>query len=137
MRIASKQGYNVATMTLQITPEKMAEYRQGHRKRQEASRQTLEARFQLAWEVARQGAAILYSQFQAEKVVVFGSLVNKSRFHTRSDIDLVAWGIAEEDYWRALGRLLDLTTEFSIDFIRFEEAHEHIKKVIDSKGVLL
>lgn len=124
-------------MTLNISPEKMAEYRKGARQREAARQVALDARFQHAWEVARQGAEILQSQFQAEKVVVFGSLVNRQRFFERSDIDLAAWGIPERLYLRALGSLLDLTTEFSIDLVRVEEAKEYMCQSIEAEGVEL
>lgn len=124
-------------MTLNISPEKMAEYRAGYKERQELARKKLDKRFELAWETARQGADLLRKRFGVNKVAVFGSLVNRSRFHIRSDIDLAVWGIAEEDYLRALGCLLDLTTEFSIDLVRVEETREYLQKVIDAQGILL
>ncbi|NKQ35974.1 MAG: nucleotidyltransferase domain-containing protein [Chloroflexi bacterium] len=124
-------------MTLNISPEKMAEYRQGARRRAAARQAKLDERFYLAWEIARQGAEILRTRFHAEKVIVFGSLLDRSRFHERSDIDLAAWGIAEKDYLRALGSLLDLTTEFSVDLVRVEEAREHLRKEIETQGMLL
>ncbi len=124
-------------MTLNIPPEKMAEYRAGYKKRQEIARKKLDKHFDLAWEIARQGADLLKKKFGAKKVAVFGSLVNQSRFHIHSDIDLAVWGIDEEDYLRALGYLLDLTTEFSIDLVRVEETREYLQKAIDTQGILL
>ena len=124
-------------MTLNISPEKMAEYREGARQREAARQVALDARFHHAWDVAKKGAKILQSQFQAEKVVVFGSLVNRQRFFERSDIDLAAWGIPERLYLRALGSLLDLTTEFSIDLVRMEEARDYMYQSVESEGVEL
>ena len=57
-----------------IPPEKMAEYRAGARQREAARQLRLDARFQQAWEVARQGAEILRTQFGAQKVILFGSI---------------------------------------------------------------
>lgn len=124
-------------MTLNISPEKMAEYRAGARKREAERQAALDECFQRAWEVARQGAEILKSQFQAEKVVVFGSLTDRSRFHQRSDIDLAAWGTSEKSYLKALGRVMDVTSEFMVDFVRIEEARDHIRKSIERDGVEL
>ncbi len=115
----------------------MAEYRAGARHRETARQAELDERFQLAWKVARQGAEVLRVQFQAEKVVVFGSLVDKSRFHERSDIDLAAWGIPEQVYLRALGSVMNLSSEFLVDLILFEEARPHIRETIESKGMLI
>lgn len=124
-------------MTLNISPEKMAEYRGGARRREAARQAQLDERFQLAWEIARQSADILRDQFQAEKVVVFGSLVDRSRFHERSDIDLAAWGIPEMDYLRALGAVMDSTSEFLVDLVRVEEAYDHIRKIVESQGIVI
>ena len=124
-------------MTLDIPPEKMAEYREGARRREAARQAKLDERFQLAWEIARQGAEILRDQFQAEKVVVFGSLTDRSRFHERSDIDLAAWGIPEMAYLRALGAVMDLSSELLVDLVRVEEAFNHIRKRIESRGVAI
>lgn len=115
----------------------MAEYREGARRREAARQARLDERFQLAWEIARQSADILRDRFQAEKVVVFGSLVDRSRFHERSDIDLAAWGIPEMDYLRALGAVMDSTSEFMVDLVRVEEAYDHIRKTIESQGLTI
>ncbi|MFQ5398110.1 MAG: nucleotidyltransferase family protein [Anaerolineae bacterium] len=124
-------------MTLDIPPEKMAEYREGARRREAARQAQLDARFEQAWVVARQCAQILRDQFGAEKVVVFGSLTDRSRFHERSDIDLVAWDIPEADYLKALGEVMDVSPEFLVDLVRVEEAYDHIRKTVESQGVAI
>ncbi len=124
-------------MTVDISLEKLSEYREGARRRKIARQSKLDEQFQRAWAIARQGATLLKNEFGGQKVVAFGSLINRARFHERSDIDLAIWGIAEKDYLRALGRLLDLTTEFSIDLVRVEEAHTYLHKTIDTEGVVL
>ena len=76
-------------MTLSISPKRWR-FRAGARRRGAEQQDHLDERFQLAWKTARQGAEILRTQFQAEKVVVFGSLTDRQLFHNRSDIDLAA-----------------------------------------------
>ena len=122
-------------MTLNISPEKMAEYRAGYKKRQEIARKKLDKRFELAWETARRGAKLLRSEFQVEKVVVFGSLTNRALFHIRSDIDLAVWGLPDKQYFRALGVLLDLSSEFRVDLVNVDEAPERICRVIEAEGI--
>lgn len=122
-------------MTLNISPEQMAEYRATYKKRQEAERKKLDERFERAWEVARHGADLLRSQFEAEKVVVFGSLTNRELFHIRSDIDLAVWGMSDEQCWRAWGVLLDLSPEFSVDLVNVETAPERICQTIETEGM--
>ncbi len=124
-------------MVLNISPEKMAEYRAGYRKRQEVARQKMDARFELAWETARRGAELLRSNFQVEKVIVFGSLTNRELFHIRSDIDLAVWGLPDKLYFRALGMLLDLSPEFSVDLVPFTDASDSLCKAIEMEGIEL
>ena len=124
-------------MTLDISLDQLTEYKEGARRRETTRQSTLDEQFELAWTIARQGAALLKKEFGIQKVAAFGSLINRSRFHERSDIDIAVWGIAEKDYLRALGRLLDLTTAFSIDLVRIENARLHLRKVIEAEGVLL
>lgn len=115
----------------------MAEYRATYKKRQALAQEKLDERFDLAWETARRGAELLRTEFQVEKVVVFGSLTNRELFHLRSDIDLAVWGLPDKKYLRALGLLLDLSPEFSVDLVPFKDATESLRKVIESEGVVL
>lgn len=124
-------------MTLNIPPEKMAEYRAGARQREAARQAALNARFELAWELAQQAADILRSQFQATKVVVFGSLLNRQLFHQRSDIDLAVWDVAEANYLHAFASLSDLTTNFSFDLVRIEEASTRLQQRVQQDGIEL
>ncbi len=124
-------------MTLNISPEQMAEYRATYKRRQAVARQKLDERFELAWKIARLGAKRLRSELQVDKVVVFGSLTNRELFHIRSDIDLAVWGLPDKEYLRALGLLLDLSSEFSVDLVPFKDATEPLRQVIESEGVVL
>ncbi len=124
-------------MSLNIPPEKMAEYRATYKKRQEADRKKLDERFERAWETARHGAERLRSDFQAEKVVVFGSLTNRELFHIRSDIDLAVWGLSDDLHWRALGLMLDLSPEFTVDLVSFVDASDSLREAIETEGVEL
>lgn len=55
-------------MTLDIPPEKMAEYRAGARRREAARRARLDARFEQTWAVARECADVLRRQFQYDSL---------------------------------------------------------------------
>lgn len=128
--------------TLSIEPEKMARYRATARQRAAREQAALAQRYAHAWETARSAAALLKEQFGASQVLVFGSLVHPQRFHTRSDIDLAAWGIDERLYLRAVSALLDLDPEFSFDLVRMEEVQaevgrEALVKTIETEGQVL
>ncbi|KAA3664800.1 MAG: nucleotidyltransferase domain-containing protein [Chloroflexi bacterium] len=100
-------------------------------------RTQLEAKFGRAWQVAEQGAALLKSEFGAERVAVFGSLLAPNLFHHRSDVDLAVWGLPEDDYFRAVGRLQSLDGQISVDLVVVEMASPRLQKKIAHEGKLL
>ena len=120
-----------------ISPERTARYRAGLRRRQAEADARLHARFKRAWELARAGADALRSRFGATEVLVFGSLTDESRFDSRSDIDLAARGIREEDYLDALGALFDVSTEFLFDLVLIEHASPRLQRRIEENGLPL
>ena len=85
-----------------ITPEQMASYREGARRRQAREREALRARERRAWDLARLAADILRQQFGVTRVVVFGSLIHPGSFTPWSDVDIAAWGIKPEGAFRAV-----------------------------------
>lgn len=112
-------------------------YRTGLRQREvakAASRAALRAR---ALEDARRAAALLREDFEARRVVVFGSLVegDGAYFDAVSDIDLAAWGVPEDDYFLAVARLQGLSSEFGMDLVAMERCPTHLRPVIESRGV--
>ena len=121
----------------QMTPERMALYRASAQQREQALCQQVDERFDSAWRVAREAAGLLKTEFGVEQVVAFGSLVDRSLFHVRSDVDLAVWGLAEKVYYRAVGRLQALDTAVSVDLIRVEEAPATLQAVITRDGVEL
>lgn len=109
-------------------------YRKTAAARQRMRHKRLDERHAHAWDVARQAARLLRDAFGATRVVVFGSLLERSLFHERSDVDLAAWGISEERYLSAVSRLLSLDSQVDIDLIRVEEATERLLSVIEQEG---
>jgi predicted nucleotidyltransferase len=86
--------------------------------------------------IARQCAKILKEIFGAEKVVLFGSLLDHQQMSWRSDIDLAVWGLPEKDYFKAVGVLLDIAEDFSLDLIEAQHARSYILPAI-SQGIEL
>ena len=120
-----------------ITPEKMAQYRQTVQQRRTAEKARLDERFVQGQAIARQLAALLRRDFGAERVVLFGSLTDRDLFHDRSDIDLAAWGIPEQDYLKAVAAVTSFTTSFHIDLARMEEASKRLIDSVEKGGILL
>ncbi|MBE9068294.1 hypothetical protein IQ260_16705 [Leptolyngbya cf. ectocarpi LEGE 11479] len=72
--------------------KKMSLYRKSAQKRSAKKAHELRTRHQWVLSIANQAAEILKNEFQAQKVVVFGSMVAWQNTHINSDLDLpVFW----------------------------------------------
>jgi predicted nucleotidyltransferase len=85
-----------------------------------------------AWHAARQAADLLRERYHASRVVAFGSLIDPDRFHPWSDVDLAVWGLAPEDYFEAVARVLDVGGEIKIDLILAERSKPYLREVVAS-----
>ncbi|MGB9792774.1 MAG: nucleotidyltransferase family protein [Thermacetogeniaceae bacterium] len=90
-----------------------------------------------AWQVAVRAAAILKERYGAKKVVVFGSLVDRSRFTRWSDVDLAAWGIPDERFYAAVGAVTGISEKFKVDLLDPEDCRASLRRAIESEGVEL
>jgi predicted nucleotidyltransferase len=120
------------TLEIDVTP-----YLAHARRRAARQRRETEARYNRAWELARQAAALLKSRFGARRVVLFGSLLNKKRFRRWSDVDLAAWGLPGITYYKAQSALLDLDPTISIDLVDPENCSPNLCKIIAQEGMEL
>jgi predicted nucleotidyltransferase len=123
------------TTAHEISPEEMAAYREGARRRREAEQRALAVREKRAWELARQAAAALREQFGVERVVVFGSLVHPGCFTPWSDVDIAAWGLRPDDTFRAIGVAMDLDTEIPVNLVDVNCCRASILRVIEEEGM--
>lgn len=92
-------------------------------------------RQQRGWHVAQQAAQVLQEKFSAQKVVLFGSMLNSRHIRSTSDIDLAVWGLPTPRYDSAVAQLLDLDTDFLIDLVQFELAPPSLRQSILTTGV--
>lgn len=120
-----------------MTSNQILAYRETANKKQEQLGYELALRQKKGWEVAHQAAQLLKKQFAVHKVVLFGSLLNVQRMHSHSDIDLAAWGLAEENYYQAVAQLQDLDRDFSLDLVQIESASPLLQKAILTTGIEL
>ena len=89
---------------------------------------------------AKKCAAILKERFHATSIYLIGSLTGDHTIHTRSDIDLAVDGLAEEQYYKAVGELLIFLSphiDASIDLIPLSDAIPSMRQVIETQGELL
>lgn len=105
--------------------------------RREREAAALEARHAQGREVARRAAIVLYEQFGAKEVYLFGSLLYEEALTLWSDIDLAVVGIPPTDYFEAVAAIEKLDAEFEIDLVALEDCHEGVQATIKRDGVLL
>ena len=117
-----------------ITPDELA----ACRKRLEQvwkSRMMDESLLHRAWHVAHEVAALLYEQFNATQVVVFGSLTEPIGFTNRSDIDIAVSGLSTTDYDKAWKMVMDFKSGFKIDFINFDTSKGFFRERIKHQAI--
>ena len=105
--------------------------RENKPQRLEAMRQ----RQQIGLTIAKQAAQILKEQFHADRVVLFGSLLNVEAMHEHSDIDIAVWGLADDQLlsaWSTLDSSIDFQSTFPyIDLVPAEKAFPYIQDSIE------
>ena len=117
-----------------LSSEQMRPYILSAKRREQNRLEILQKRRQQALEIAKIAAEILKKEFGAEKIILFGSLLNDN-FHENSDIDLAVFGLSEKQYFKAVARLISLS-EFEFDLVEFQYANPEIAKAI-SEGIIL
>lgn len=95
----------------------------------------LDARWEQARELAFRAAKLLRKNFGATKVVLFGSLLNRSWFTPWSDIDLAVWGIPKDQYFSAVASMTGLSKIFAIDLIDPETCRPSLLEIINQDGI--
>lgn len=107
----------------------------GKARRLDARERKLSARRQRrAMQVARQAANLLKGEFQASRVVVFGSLAQEDGFTPWSDIDLAAWGIPPEKFYAAVAAVTGLSGDFKVDLIDPDTCSQTLRRMIEMQS---
>ncbi|MBW1699163.1 MAG: nucleotidyltransferase domain-containing protein [Deltaproteobacteria bacterium] len=120
-----------------ISSLKMAEYKITAKKRWLEEQKKLSLDYDRALLISKQAAFLLKKHYGVKRVVLFGSLAHKERFHQGSDVDLAVLGLAEKKYFRAVARLLNLSHSPKIDLVRIEDVSDSLKKHIEQEGLEL
>ena len=115
-----------------LSPEELREY---HLRLDEhfQNRKVDEALLQRAWHTAHRIAAVLYKDFAATQVAVFGSLAEQDSFSKWSDIDIAVWGIPNDKYFRASSIASDISGLFKVDLVDFESSKGLFRERIQSQ----
>jgi len=117
-----------------LSPKALAEYRQ--RLNQHFQNRKVDAALlRRAWQTAHRVATMLYEDFGATQVAVFGSLAGQEWFSKGSDIDIAVWGLPVDTYLDALWETRNFSPEFKIDLINFHSTKGRFRKRIQSQAI--
>ena len=88
-----------------------------------------------AWHTAHEVAMLLYDQFNASQVFVFGSLTEPTWFTKGSDIDIAVSGLSNDLYDKARIKVMNFDSAFRIDLINFDTSEGLFRKRIKHQAM--
>ena len=88
-----------------------------------------------AWHTAQEVATLLYEQFNASQVFVFGSLTEPMWFTKGSDIDIAVSGLSNDAYDKAYGKVVYFDGPFKIDFVNFDRLKGHFRERVKYQAI--
>lgn len=115
----------------------MESYRLTAQRRKQAEIAQTKQRWQQAQNLAQQAATFLRVNYGVETVILFGSALERDRFHLTSDVDLAISRLPAEDFFTAVAQLQDLSSEFKVDLVQLENCQESLREAILAEGRLL
>jgi len=121
----------MAKTALDLTVEELRSY---HPDRNFGDSQSAERR-ELALELARTIAHLLRERFGIERVVAFGSLAHCEWFTRWSDIDLAAWGIPVDRFYKAVAVVTGISREFRVNLVAPESCSPSLQQSIEREGI--
>ena len=94
-----------------------------------------ESRLHRAWQTAYEVATVLYEEFGATQVFVFGSLTEPIGFTNTSDIDIAVSGLSTKDYDKAWSMVFNFKSEFKIDCVNFDTSKGRFRERIKYQAI--
>ena len=99
------------------------------------SRVMEESRLHRAWQTAYEVATLLYDQFGATRVFVFGSLTDPLAFTKQSDIDIAVSGLSSNEYDKAWSKIWEFESAFKIDLINFDRSKGMFRERVKHQAI--
>ena len=121
----------MAKTVLDLTTEELRSYQPGR----EPNVLEVTKRWEQGWETARRAARLLREEFGATRVVAFGSLIHRDWFTPWSDIDLAAWGIPAEQFYRAVAAVTSISPDFEVNLVDPKDCRPAVRKVFEREGL--
>ncbi len=126
-----KVGEEMARTVLDLTSDELRSYRPDSR----LSEWQTEERWERAWEQARIAARLLREKFGVTRVVIFGSLTHRDWFSPWSDIDLAAWEIPVDQFYRAVAVVTGISQDFQVNLVDPENCRISMQQSIEREGI--
>ncbi len=80
---------------------------------------------------------LFYNKFEADKVILFGSVAKSGLFNKWSDIDLATVGIPDNRFYAAVAAATGYNPEFKVDLVDLNDCSPTLKEAILREGVEL
>lgn len=87
--------------------------------------------------LAREAARVLKEQFDASRVMLFGSLAHRLWFTPWSDIDLAAWDIPPHRFYDAVATITGFDRHLRINLVDATTASTELRHAIEEEGIEL
>ena len=121
----------MARTALDLTAEELRAYRPDR----EPDEWLDTERWKRAWEVAQGAARLLREAYGAGRVVAFGSLAHRAWFNPSSDVDLAAWGIPANQFYRAVAAVAGISPDMNVDLVEPDSCRPALRKSIEHEGI--
>lgn len=121
----------MAKTALELSPEDWKKYSLPKR----AVTPELQAHWDKAWKLIPTLAKLLRQDFGAKRVQVFGSAVKIDYFSVESDIDLAAWDIPIDKFFKAILAVDEFDPDFRVDLLDPSFCSECLLKRIEEQGI--
>lgn len=73
-------------------------------------------------------------KYKAEKVILFGFVLDEDRFYLRSDVDLAVFGLKDELFYKAYAEVMNILSGFEVDLLDYKECRDSFKEEIKEQG---
>ncbi len=123
---------------LELTPEQLEQYKKTARRRLASATlsEDYEARRAALLERAAEAAELLKQQYDADRVILFGSLVHRAWFTPDTDVDLAVEGL-KGNYWQAWRQVEEVIEDRQVDLVEIESASNSLRQAIRDDGIEL
>jgi predicted nucleotidyltransferase len=121
----------------QLTPDELASYKRIKFNIAKEKQKNIYNKHLKAKQVAKQIANLLYKEYDANKVFLFGSVTKPEFFNEFSDIDIAVIGIPDNLFFAAAAAVSEISYDFKIDLIDLNDCSETLREFIYKEGILI